>query len=251
MKKIFFVLALLLAFSECVFASETKSKDEKSQSIYYGGRKGDMSLSFSALPIVNFVGNMFNGTTSQSLDALSGITPNAFSGSALSVKYFVSSKTSMTFGAGFNCLKNKSISYTENNVTQDVIAISGTNEIMFLFGINHHMRPGKRLQPVLGANLLYAYANKNYQKKDDKSETNSDTNKRNPTNTFGIIGNLGVEAFLCQSVSLSAFMDLGLTTSKTRTKVDNWDEAYSRVNSSQTKFLTGQMGGNLAINFYF
>jgi hypothetical protein len=50
---------------------------------------------------------------------------------------------------------------------------------------------------------------------------------------------------------MSALLDLGVTTTTSKVKVNNWDDAYSYITSKQNKFMTGRMGGNLAINFYF
>lgn len=255
MKRIIYIATsiVLLTFlsSDYIYAAEKEGRKKNSEVEYYGAAKGDFAMSFSALPILNFVGNMFNGTTAQSFTGLSSLTPNIFSGTTLSAKYFVSRKMSLTLGAGFNCIKNESYSYLENELSPNEISTKGTNEFMLMFGANYLLRPGKRLQPVLGANIMYALSNKDYEKYDDMSEVNSDTDHSSPKSTFGLICNVGVEYFLCRSISLSALLDLGLTTGKTRTKVSDWDEEYSRVNTSQTKFMTGKMGGNLAINFYF
>jgi hypothetical protein len=120
-----------------------------------------------------------------------------------------------------------------------------------IIGANYLLHPGQRLQPVLGANLVYAYSNKNFEKMDDKEETNADFDHKSPTSTFGIIANMGVEFFLTNAVSLSAVLDLRLTRSVSRNIIDDWDEEYSEVTARKTNFSTGKMGGNLAVNFYF
>ena len=130
MKKFFIIISFLLVSVSMVAGNDATDKSE----VYYGGEKGDFSLSFSALPVFNFIGNMFNGTTSQSFSGLGGVTPNVFSGTTLSCKFFTSNNMSLTVGAGFNCNKNKSFSYTENNVTQEEISINGTNDSIYLTG---------------------------------------------------------------------------------------------------------------------
>lgn len=248
MKKILNIIVFLL-ISVSMAAGNVKT--DKSDDVYYGGEKGDFSLSFSALPVLNFAGNMFNGTTSQTFTGFGSVTPSLFSGSSLSVKYFSSDKMSIIVGAGFNCFSNKTYSYDEDYQDRLNATTKGSNEVMFMLGANYLLRPGRRLQPVLGANLVYVHSNKNFEKIDDKEETNTDTSTKAPQNTFGIIANVGVEYFFCKNVSMSALLDLGLTTASSKVKVNNWDEDYSYVTSKQTKFMTGKLGGNLAINFYF
>ena len=248
MKKLINSIVFLL-ISVTVMAGNDKASNAD---VYYGGKKGDMSMSFSVNPVLNFVGNMFNGTTNQSFAGLGSITPSVFNGTTLSGKYFLSNKMSLTVGAGFNCLSNKSYTYLdEEHEEKQNVAITGNKEVMFMLGANYLLRPGKRLQPVLGANLVYANSNKNFQKFDDKEDTNADTSSKNPQGTFGVIANLGVEFFFCKNVSLSGLFDLGLTSTSSKVSVNDWDEHYSYVTSRQVKFVTGKLGGNLAINFYF
>ena len=247
MKKIVGLFIFLL-ISLPVLAEDDKA--DKGD-VYYGGKAGDFSIAFNVLPVVNFVGNMLNGTTNQSFVGLSGVTSTVFNGTSFSGKYFILDKLNLVLGAGFNCLSNKSFTYNEEYTEKESVTTKGTNEVMFMLGANYLLRPGKRLQPVVGANLVYAYANKNFEKQDDRTEINADYNHKVPVSTFGLIANLGVEFFLCKSISLSALLDLGLVGTYTRQKIDDWDGDYSYVTAKQTKFVTGKMGGNLVINFYF
>lgn len=248
MKKIFMtVIATMLASTFVTNAAEREGETD----VYYGGKKGDIAMSFSLNPVLDFVGNMFNGTTNQSFSGLGSVTPSVFNGTTLSGKYFLSDRMNMTLGIGFNCLSNKSYLYDENYQNKVNATTTGSNEVMFMLGANYLLRPGKRLQPVLGVNLVYARSNKNFEKVDDREDTNADTSRKTPQNTLGVIANMGVEFFFCRNVSMSALLDLGLTTASSKVKVNNWDEDYSYVTSKQTKFMTGKLGGNLAINFYF
>ena len=94
MKKVLSVIALSVAFSamfcEQAFASEP-CKDKNCEHVYYGPQKGDFALSFNAVPIVNFIGNMFNGNTDNSLTGFTG----SFAG-----KYFVGDQFAITAGIG-------------------------------------------------------------------------------------------------------------------------------------------------------
>ena len=247
MKKLLITISFMLV-SLSMIAGNDKSNDPD---VYYGAEKGGFSLSFGALPVINFVGNMFNGTAGQSFSGFGSLNPTVFSGTSLSGKYFFTDKVSFTVGAGFNCLSNKSFDYNEDYSEKTGVSTTGNKEAMLMLGFNYLLRPGKRLQPVIGANAVYVRANKNFEKQDDMEDTNADFSHKTPVNTVGLIANLGVEFFFCKSVSMSALLDMGLTSSTTRNTADDWDEKHSYVTSKQVKFLTGKMGGNLAVNFYF
>ena len=247
MKKLFIIVSSLLVSLSMVAGNDKVNNTD----VYYGGQKGDFSLSFNALPVINFVGNMFNSTTNQSFSGFGSVNPSVFNGTSISAKFFASDKMNLVVGAGFNCLSNKSFDYDEEYIDKESVSTTGSNEFMFMVGANYLLRPGKRLQPIVGANLVYARANKNFQKVDDREDTNSDTSNKTPQNTFGAIANLGVEFFFCENISMSALLDLGVTSATSKVKVNNWDDDYSYITSKQNKFMTGRMGGNLAINFYF
>lgn len=254
MKKSFYTVTLLFALTVFFIApvhAKRHSESTMPKTIYYGGHKGDFAMSFSVLPVINFIGNMFNGTTSQYFTGFSSVTPSLFSGSALSGKYFITDKLNVTVGAGFNNTSNKAHTYDDSNEVKESVKTTGNKEIMFLVGTHYLLRPGKRLQPIIGANLVYAYANKNFEKYDDKDDADADYNSKHPSNTFGLIANLGIEFYLSKSISLSALLDLGLINTTSRISYHDSEEDYSYIQSSQTKFQTGKMGGNLALNFYF
>ena len=247
MKKLFITISFMLV-SLSMIAGNDKSNDPE---VYYGAEEGGFSLSFGALPVINFVGNLFNGTTDQSFSGFGGVNPNVFNGTSFSGKYFFTDKVSFTVGAGFNCLSNKTFDYNKDYSEEVAIYKTGDKEAMLLLGFNYLLRPGMRFQPVMGVNAVYVRANKNFEKQDDLEDTNVDFNHKTPVNTVGLIANLGVEFFFCKSVSISALLDMGLTTSTTRNTANDWDEKHSYVTSKQVKFMTGKMGGNLAVNFYF
>lgn len=252
MKKIIYTISLLLvSFTMTAENPKAGKVNTTSEVKYYGAEKGDFSLSFSALPVIDFIGNMFNGTTSQSFTGFGSITPSVFNGTSLSTKYFFSNRMNVTVGAGFNCFNNESYTYADDYEIMETVKTVGTNEVMFLIGSQYLLCPGKRLQPVVGANLVYAYSNKNYEKIDDKEEINADINHKSPQSTYGLIANLGVEFFFCKSVSMSTSLDLAVMRTTSKCNINDWDRADSYITSRQTKFITGKLGGNLAINFYF
>lgn len=254
MKKVLSVIALSVAFSamfsEQVFASEP-CKDKNCEHVYYGPQKGDFALSFNAVPIVNFIGNMFNGTVGQSIDGLTSLTNPLFSGSAISGSYYLTDRFGVTAGIGLNNTTSRSYEYDDKYEDKEEITKTGNRATMLTLGAQYLLCPGKRLQPVLGANLIYAYSSKSFTDVDDLENDKNDYYSKSPSNSFGIVANLGVEYYLSKAISLAAYLDLGLTTTTTRTKYSTEEKEYSYVSSKRTQFMTGRMGGNFAINFYF
>ena len=255
MKKVLCLITLITAFSTIVSEqayAAVRSNEKACENVYYGPQKGDFSLSFNATPIVNFIGNMFNGTTKQSIDGLSSLSNSLFSGSTISGSYFISEKIGLTAGVGFNNSTTTSYTYDAKYDEKEEIRKSGDRGTMLMLGAHYLLCPGKRLQPVLGANIIYAYSSRNFSDVDDKTSDNIDTYSKSPSNSFGLVANVGVEYYLSKAISLAAYIDLGLTTTTTRNKFVGQDEKeYSYVSSKQTHFMTGRMGGNFAINFYF
>lgn len=250
----FKIIAALLLVSFTAMANngstEVKS-DAANAAVYYGPQKGSVAISFNALPVINFVGNMFNGTTSQNFSGISMANPSWYTGAALSAKFFASDRFALNAGAGLNCSSSKTYYYTDNNEDEDKISATGSNEIMFMFGAQYLCRPGKRFQPVLGANLVYVHENKGYDKLTDKTSDDANYDHSSPASSFGVVGNLGIEYFLCKNVSLSAVAALAIMTKTTREKIDDWDDEYSRVTGKSTLASIGKLGTNVSVNFYF
>lgn len=232
-----------------VYAGNNDTKVKSAE--YYGAQKGGFSLSVGVLPVVNFVGNMFNGTVNQSFSGFENASSLSFNGNVLAASYFLSDKVALTAGVGLNCSRNKVFSYNADSDIRESIRVTGSNELVFTIGANYLLRPGARIQPILGGGLMYGFASKNFEKVDDNTSVGADFNHKTPSTTLGIICNVGVECFLSKTISISAVADLALTMTRNKSKVNDWDEKKSTLNSVQTKVRTGKFGGNLALNFYF
>lgn len=88
----------------CAIAVSTANAQTEN---YFGPKKGDFAITIGAEPVINFVGNMFNGNTN---NRLSGI------GGSLAGKYFF-----------------------------------GDRHFSLDLGTQYYFRPGKRVQPFIGA----------------------------------------------------------------------------------------------------
>lgn len=79
---------LLLTLALGVFVSSTVCARKASET-YYGATKGGFAISFGADPVINFVGNMFNGTNDQKFDGFKGLGSDLFNGATISGKYML------------------------------------------------------------------------------------------------------------------------------------------------------------------
>lgn len=252
MKKII-TLTLLSVCCFATFAGNRQSSDYQSEErkVHYGPQAGTFALSFGALPVIDFVGNMFNGTSDQSFDGLAGLGSSIFDGTTIDMKFYTSDKLGIVLGAGFNCQSRSNFEY--DYASEDELIAKNkdiSNQLILTLGAQYVTRPGKRLQPVVGTRLLYAFQNR-ANVYNDMDDSDNDYKSSTPSSTIGLVLDLGVEYFLSQSVSLSAYADLGLYKSVTKSKYDAEDTDYSKKTSSRIAFGTGQLGGNIALNFYF
>ncbi len=260
---------LIMALACSFFAVNANAQSET----YYGGEQGSFALSIDANPVINFVGNMFNGTQDNYLGNLGG---------TIAGKYFVGEKFAVVAELGINDYKNTEFYYNpEDEDHKEVIGknIEGNRSFSLGLGAMYYLRPGKRLQPFVGASVYYGRTNYNYciektfeaeweeeiyPGRTEKFETYDGYNKQfSPVNTFAVMANIGVECFLKPNISLSATLDLGLSTSShkeiSKYDTDNGDvkkeeiesKNYSYKTHKSTYFATGLRGGKLAFNFYF
>ena len=262
MKKNLLVLILVALALSTANAQDTNENEKYfgtrhvvSSEKYYGARQGGFAISFGADPIINFVGNMFNGTTDQKFEGFKGLGSDLFNGATISGKYMLKDDIALTLGLGFNNEATKSHIYDyKDNEDEVAVRTNASHNFMLLVGAQKLLFPGKRLQPILGLNLAYCYSNANYDRNDDKTSNGKNIYNGHPSHTFGLLGNVGVEYFLSRNISLSATVDLGICktwTKDTHSGEKDSDHNYSRISSSSYELKTGQFGGNLAMNFYF
>jgi hypothetical protein len=252
MKKLF-LLAVVCSF----FAVGTVNAQNEN---YYGGQKGSWAITVGADPVINFVGNMFNGTQGNKLSGL---------GATLAGKYFIGDKIALTAGVRFNNEINKSFIPNPNDDKEVIITNSGGyREFSLNVGAQYYFRPGKRLQPFVAADLVFGRNNNNltinkyYEYKVDGNVIQYDGKSKssNPVNIFGCYAKIGVECFLSKSVSISAALDLGVKTDTNKSvekyKTEDPDvtkEDLDLLNkkTKDSRTTTFATGSNIAFNFYF
>ena len=255
MKKTF-----IMALACGLFAANANAQVEK----WYGGEQGSFAISVNAEPVINFAGNILNGTQDNALDT------EDFA-KTIAAKYFVSDNFALTAQLSLDNSKDTEFGYEnyeeEDEITSKIAEASQDLEIRF--GFQNYFRPGKRLQPFVGANILYGRTNtiakgEYFEFENDEIEQFETSYKVTaPSNTIGLTACLGAELFLGKNISISTSLDLGIksTTHKVASQFDtdnddvDEDEIeelnFSTKTGKSFSFATGQMRGNLALSFYF
>jgi hypothetical protein len=254
MKKIFMILAAVAVFT-------TANAQDK----WYGSKEGGFAITMNANPVLNYVGNMFNGTQNNSVAEFNGV--DGFNGGVtITGKYFLKDNLALDLGFGVNNNYNVTNNYADAAEVEKVTSYGrvATTAFHVKAGAEYRLFPGKRLQPLFGAALFYQHTNDwNFTKVTD-GDNNGKTTYDNTvsaaggaTNALGLIFNVGVEYFIIPQVSLGANIDLGVAKRWTKAAKENEltpdDKSanYSRIASKRTTFATQKFGANVTLNFYF
>lgn len=226
------------------------------QDKYYGAEEGGFAISFNANPVLNYLGNMFNGTSNNRLENFKGMGDDAlFQGTTITGKYFLKDNLAIVAGFGFDNVYKDNFQYDAKDKEKEVsYTTDGTTKYMIEAGIEYRLQPGKRLQPLFGVNVVYNHQNEYDYFKQEEGKT-VETYSSDPVNRIGLLANVGVEYFITTQISVGANLDLGFSKAWFGRCVDNDPDDdkvnYDRIKSSQTDFKTANVGGNVSLNFYF
>lgn len=234
---------LLIALCVLSFAS-VKAQDTKK---VYVPEQGEVAIGFDAAPVLKYVGNMFNGTSGNSLDNLSGapvsangvedfkienVTPDV----SIMAKYMVTDYLAVRANIGVQVRAKTTNEYVSNDLSN---VLNPLNEDLLIdtrfdskkgfsaiFGAEYR-KGTNRLQGVFGAGLLigsnsvkseYQYANAVTSLNQNPSSGSWDDQEGYRTlsevtnhNLFvGGAANVGVEWFVAPKVSLGAEVNLSV-----------------------------------------
>ena len=257
MKKIMMTLA-------AVAIAMTVSAQDK----WYGSKEGGFAITFNANPVLNYVGNMFNGTQNNSVETFEGIDgKNLFGGTTITGKYFLQDNLALDLGFGFDNKYNVKNYYEGDDVDKVTRFTRGTdtNPTTTAFhlkgGLEYRLFPGQRLQPIFGADVVFQHTNSwsyTYYEEDVNGHKSGEYNySGDPTNALGLILNAGVEYYIIPQISLGANLSFGAAKRWTWHSQDNKPEGegvnknYSRITNKTTWLKTGNVGANVTLNFYF
>lgn len=237
---------LLIALCVLSFAS-VKAQDTKK---VYVPEQGEVAIGFDAAPVLKYVGNMFNGTSGNSLDNLSGapVSANGVEGFkidnvtpdvSIMGKYMITDNLAVRANVGVQVRAKTTNGYVCNDLANVLNPLNEEKLIdtrfdsqkgfSAIFGAEYR-KGSNRIQGVFGAGLLigsnsveseFQYANavtslnqtpSNTWGNTDAYRTLSEVTNRNFF--IGGAANVGVEYFVAPKVSLGAEVNLSIYSVK-------------------------------------
>lgn len=227
-------------------ATETKKAEEKAPKVYLP-EKGDWSIGFNVAPMLSYIGNLFNGNTNNSLDALNGqpITDNMEGYKKNSIapdisimgKYMLTDEWAVRANIGFMVRSNRTNSYVQDDKAVELDPFSEALVVDQMKEQNHgvslllggeYRKGKKRVQGVFGAGLLFGLqkTKTSYKYGNELTELNQqptlalggytssgyriDTQKTDSDIFAGLTCSAGVEWFVAPKISLGAEVNLSL-----------------------------------------
>ncbi len=165
------VLSLLMLSVSTLVAQEEQKKREKAPFVL--PKAGDIALSIDLVPILGYVGDIFNNTANNSYNSFGGEPTIATFGAPINNptvsimgKYMITDQIAARVNIGMLSRKQTNVSYSiddqalllnplsEAKVTDEKI-VNNTGA-SFMVGAEYR-RGYKRIQGFGGANLIYAY----------------------------------------------------------------------------------------------
>jgi hypothetical protein len=205
MKKIILSAIAVCAFG---FANAQDLKSKKGEN--YLPEAGEWAISFNASGVFSYVGNSFNGATSNAAPSVTSATPNSFVG-----KKFITDKTAYRVVAN--------LGFGSNNIAAgDFVGAGdfdgdGTPEFLSYkastlsvqLGLGKEWRRGStRLQGFYGADALVGFSSTKW---DETNNTAGNSSiDAGTTINLGVTGFIGAEYFLFPKMSIGAQYNYGL-----------------------------------------
>lgn len=262
-KSVLFVAALVAATTVSAQTGEITSNRGEN----WLSQDGDWGLTFDAQPMLNYVGNLFNGNTNNGGAALDWANPLF----AIQGKKLIDANTAyrgkLRIGFGSNSTTDlvPAIPATDPvTFVEDVTKVGGTNIVL---GAGLEKRVGSsRVVGVYGAEAYIALGSSKttfeYGNALSNDNPTSRTTEIKNGSTFGLgLGVFGgIEWFCAPKISLSGEYTWGLMLNSTgtgETTTETWNGNGITTTTSETGksssfgLDTGISGASLGINFYF
>jgi hypothetical protein len=239
MKKLF-----LIAVAACMLPLAAYAQETKAAKVYLP-EQGDWSIGFNAAPLFKYVGNLFNGTSGNTLESLGGqpitdklegyekgdIAPDI----SIMGKYMLTDEWALRANVGFmvRSTMNKSYVADDKAVALDPLSESkvldqeklSNHGASLMLGAEYR-KGKKRVQGVFGMGLLFglkqtksSYTYGNAVTSLNQCPTSAwyngeqyriDKQKSASDVFFGVMGSAGVEWFVAPKISLGAEVNLSL-----------------------------------------
>ena len=228
----------ILLITLCVLTFTNVKAQEDAKKAYLP-EQGDIAISLDATPVLNFIGNMFNGTEENEFGnfpngtfRINDITPNV----SISGKYMLTDNFAVraNIGAQIHSVTTREyvcddLANITNPLNEDKLIdsrINTKNGISALLGVEYH-KGKNRIQGIFGAGALIGFNNvkEKYQYANALTTINQNPSSafatmtngyRTLSNTtksnifFGVVGNIGVEYFIAPKISLGAEVNLSV-----------------------------------------
>lgn len=218
----------------------------QNESVYYGSKQGGFAISLSANPVLNYVGNMFNGSTSNSLGDFAVVMG----------KYFLSDNFAVEAGVCFDNYNSTTFTYANADDAEEVTLedLDKDNYWKVWMGGRYLLRPGKRLQPFVVPYIMYVRENALVGYNEIEDETISKHSA--PINSLYLEAGVGVEYYLRPnfSIEIEQYFQGGVSNRKSVSEYEAPDNSnheeqnYSRIEIKTTRLRTYS---ELAFTFYF
>lgn len=221
MKKYILSIALVSIFSLGLFAQEEVAVEKTSKKEIVYPQEGTFSVGVDALPYINFLGNMFNGTENNSLNVPA---------TTIFGKYFISKKQAIRFELNLNNHKTNERNYVtdQSQIPVDANIQIEDLEMMkrtgFGLGLGYQEYLGEgRLRAFYGGMLSYSITRTSYEYKWGNEMTVDNTapistpwfsawgskSARNLTYDYGTKQSISAGAFVGVEYFLNSVISLG------------------------------------------
>jgi hypothetical protein len=247
MKRKLLIICAIVGGGSFASAQTTMVKNDKGQVVT--PEAGDWALGADASPILNYLGNMFNGTTGNSLDNAFTNTNNAIFG-----KYFVDENTAYRGSLRISTVSNSVSVLSDTNTLVDtnpeyISDITKTNGFSFYLSGGIEKRRGHgRLQGFYGGELGFGFGAAAPNTSNEFEVALSATNpgpiggrilstKAGSSFTVGLRGFVGVEYFVLPKLSFGAEFGWGLlfrSTAQNETVTESWNGTQIIETTSST-----------------
>ncbi len=212
-------MALSLIVATAAFSqTETKPQRERKQLkdyTEYLPKAGDVAIGFSLNPLANFVGNMFNGNTWNSLKNLAAEpmlcpTPNI---AAIMAKYMLTDQLGIKANLGFGCNIYSKNGYIVDDAAMMMNPLSEAKVIdtykvnklsgSIALGVDYHVGKQLPVQGVFGVGIIYALGHETHQYRYGNAITELNQNPSYNTSIFPTAVTTGLIPYMPNARMLS------------------------------------------------
>jgi hypothetical protein len=279
MKRKLLIVCAFAGMGTLATAQTTEVKNDRGQIVT--PEAGDWALGMNGAPILNYVGNMFNGNTSNSVATNSFVSGNAIYG-----KYFTDASTAYRASIGFGSFSNKNTVHYGGATGDSLVNTRKLSGFPVNFSVGIEKRKGHgRLQGYYGGEFMFGLAGVapkstyTYAVEFDSTSFNNGTlvdyngtpiannriesTKGGNSISFGVRGFIGVEYFVAPKFSIGAEYGLGLryvTTSAATSTMKTFNATTGAVEdvtmttagkTSGLTFATDNFAGAIRFMYHF